>query len=263
MLADLTEGALSPAWPNHSSPTFSLKKSNPMTQFFTTSLWRMALSLSIVLLFAPRLFSQCNPDITPPVAVCDEFTSVSLGADGTATVMAATFDDGSYDDCCLGAFQIRRQTDGPCDGDNTLDDFGPTITFCCAEVGTPIFVALQVNDCAGNSSLCMIEVNITDKIKAGYSMNKTFAQVHYPDNNGSWCKYKDKIVYHGSYGIFAYDMNSEKVIPLALDARDNSVVYRNPTTVDTGTLFLKGLLSESGATGADGPTYSIDASNLL
>ncbi len=105
--------------------------------------------------------------------------------------------------------------------------------------------------------------NITDKIKAGYSMNKTFAQSHYPDNNGSWCKYKDKIVYHGSYGIFAYDMNSEKVIPLALDARDNSVVYRNPTTVDTGTLFIKGLLSKSGATGADGPTYSMDASSLL
>lgn len=105
--------------------------------------------------------------------------------------------------------------------------------------------------------------NITDKIKAGYSMNKTYAQIHYPDNNGSWCKYKNKIVYHGSYGIFAYDMNSEKVIPLLLDARDNSVVYRNPTTVDTGTLFIKGLLSESGATGADGPTYSMDASNLL
>jgi len=36
--------------------------------------------------------------------------------------------------------------------------------------------------------------NITEKIKAGYSMNKTFAQVHHPDANGSWCKYKNKIV---------------------------------------------------------------------
>ena len=105
--------------------------------------------------------------------------------------------------------------------------------------------------------------NLTDKMKAGYSMNKTFGQVHHPDANGSWCKYKNKIVYHGSYGIFAYDLNTEKVIPLLLDARDNSVVYRNPTAVDTGTLFIKGLVSESGAIGADGPTYSIDASNLL
>lgn len=105
--------------------------------------------------------------------------------------------------------------------------------------------------------------NLTDKIMAGYSMNKTFAQVHRPDGEGSWCKHKNKIVYHGSSGIFAYDLNTEKVIPLLLDARDNSVVYRNPTAVDTGTLFIKGLVSESGAIGADGPTFSIDASKLL
>lgn len=105
--------------------------------------------------------------------------------------------------------------------------------------------------------------SLADKIKAGYLMNDTYSHIHYPDDNGSWCKYKNKIVYHGSSGIFAYDMNSEKVIPILLDARDNSVVYRNPTTVDTGTLFVKGLLSESGSIGADGPTYSIDASNLL
>ncbi|HRI72531.1 MAG TPA: hypothetical protein PK156_50190, partial [Polyangium sp.] len=97
--------------------------------------------------------------------------------------------------------------------------------------------------------------NLTEKIEAGYTMNKTFFQAHYPDNNGSWSKHKNKIVYHGSSGIFAYDMTSEKVIPLLLDARDNSVVYRNPTPVDTGTLFVKGLVSQSGATGADGPTY--------
>lgn len=105
--------------------------------------------------------------------------------------------------------------------------------------------------------------DLTEKIKAGYEMNKTYAHVHYPDNEGSWCKYKNKIVYHGSTGIFAYDLNSEKVVPILLDARDNSVVYRNPTTVDTGTLFIKGLLSESGSIGADGPTYVIDASSRL
>jgi len=105
--------------------------------------------------------------------------------------------------------------------------------------------------------------NLTEKMKAGYSMNKTFAQVHYPSDGTSWCKYKNKIVYHGSYGIFAYDTNSEDVVPVLLDARDNSVVYRRPNAVDTGTLFVKGLLSKSGAIGADGPTYVIDASGVL
>jgi hypothetical protein len=105
--------------------------------------------------------------------------------------------------------------------------------------------------------------NLTEKIQAGYSMNKTYSHAHYPDNNGSWCKHKNKIVYHGSSGIFAYDLTSEKVIPILLDARDNSVVYRHPTAVDTGTLFVKGLVSESGAIGADGPTFVIDASGLF
>ena len=134
-----------------------------MTQFFTTSLWRMALSLSIVLLFAPRLFSQCNPDITPPVASCDEFTTVALGADGTATVMAATFDDASFDDCCLGSFQVRRLADGPCDADSTPDAFGPDVTFCCADIGAQFGVELQVNDCAGNSTICLVNVEVQDK----------------------------------------------------------------------------------------------------
>lgn len=105
--------------------------------------------------------------------------------------------------------------------------------------------------------------NLTEKIQAGYAMNKTFGEVHYPASGTSWCKYKNKIVYQGRYGIFAYDMNSEDVVPVLLDARDNSVVYRAPNAVDTGTLFVKGLLSKSGATGADGPTYVIDASGVL
>lgn len=105
--------------------------------------------------------------------------------------------------------------------------------------------------------------NLTDKMKAGYAMNKTFGEVHYPDGGRSWCKYKNKIVYHGRYGIFAYDMNSEDVVPVLLDARDNSVVYQAPNAVDTGTLFVQGLLSKSGAIGASGPTYIIDASGVL
>lgn len=105
--------------------------------------------------------------------------------------------------------------------------------------------------------------NLTDKIKAGYAMNKTYGEAHFPSDGANWCKYKNKIVYQGSYGIFAYDMNSEDVVPVLLDARDNSVVYRSPNAVDTGTLFVKGLLSKSGAIGADGPTYVIDSSGVL
>jgi membrane-bound inhibitor of C-type lysozyme len=42
---------------------------------------------------------------------------------------------------------------------------------------------------------------------------------------------------------------------MRLNARDNSIVYRHPTVLANGTLFVKGLESASGATGADGPTF--------
>ncbi|MDI3285991.1 hypothetical protein [Polyangium sp. 15x6] len=105
--------------------------------------------------------------------------------------------------------------------------------------------------------------NITDKIKASYSMNKTFAEAHHPGHDMTWCKFKNKVVYEGNFGIFAYDLESETVTPLLLDARDNSVVYKYPVAVGTGTLFVKGLESTSGATGADGPMFSLAAANLL
>ena len=50
-------------------------------------------------------------DHTPPVVVCDEFTVVSVTLDGQAEVPASVFDDGSYDDCQLKSFLVRRMDD--------------------------------------------------------------------------------------------------------------------------------------------------------
>ncbi len=53
-------------------------------------------------------------DATPPVAVCDEFTTVSLNSTGMAVVPAEVFDDGSYDDCYLTNFLVQRMDNGDC-----------------------------------------------------------------------------------------------------------------------------------------------------
>src|SRR5690606_26936235 len=47
-------------------------------------------------------------DNTPPVAVCDKFTVVSLTNDGTAIAYANAFDDGSSDNCGVKEFKVRR-----------------------------------------------------------------------------------------------------------------------------------------------------------
>ena len=53
-------------------------------------------------------------DKTPPVTICDEFATVALTSDGTAWVPASVFDDGSYDECKLEKFLVRRMNTTAC-----------------------------------------------------------------------------------------------------------------------------------------------------
>jgi hypothetical protein len=54
-------------------------------------------------------------DNTPPVAVCDQFTVVSLTTGGKAKVNATSFDDGSYDDCKAHCMLVRRMDPAVCE----------------------------------------------------------------------------------------------------------------------------------------------------
>ncbi len=129
------------------------------------SLWLLVL-LCTLLGMGTRLSAQCNPDVTPPTVAADEFTVVSVDANGEVEIMSSVFDDGSYDECCsVVTFEARRAVDGPCDGDNLPDDFGPTITFCCAEVDATISIEFKVSDCSGNTNTTIVQVTIQDKIK--------------------------------------------------------------------------------------------------
>ncbi len=101
-------------------------------------------------------------DLTPPVAVCDAVTEVTLGQDGTAQVPASAFDDGSQDDCCIDHFAARRLVDH-C-GDSTSLVFGPEVTFCCTDALAGMqTVVVRVYDCDGNFNDCMVLVEVTDK----------------------------------------------------------------------------------------------------
>ncbi|RMD68884.1 MAG: hypothetical protein D6818_10995, partial [Bacteroidetes bacterium] len=102
-------------------------------------------------------------DLTPPVAVCDAVTEVTLSQDGTAHVPAAAFDDGSHDDCCIDHFEARRLTDA-C-GDSSSVAFGPDVVFCCADATAGMqTVVVRVYDCDGNFNDCMALVEVTDKM---------------------------------------------------------------------------------------------------
>ncbi len=110
--------------------------------------------------------SECYFDVevidnVRPTAVCDLFSVVSITGNGRATVDAATFDDGSFDNCGVLRFDARKMTD-KCNFGTTL--FTPKVEFCCEEVNTTIMVEFRVTDLSGNSNTCMVEIRVQDKL---------------------------------------------------------------------------------------------------
>ena len=102
-------------------------------------------------------------DNQTPTAICDEITDVNLASNGEAVVFANTFDDGSHDNCCLDHFEVRRMND-PCVDGHDDTQFGPTVVFCCNDVGAGNqMVVFRVFDCHNNFNDCMVEVIVNDK----------------------------------------------------------------------------------------------------
>lgn len=111
-------------------------------------------------------------DKTPPVAVCQQKTVISVGSNGRATVPATVFDDHSHDNCGPVTFQVRRMNPGPCG--TTV--FQPTQEFCCDDVSATnsVRVVLRVIDAAGNSSECMVDAFVQDKIPPRITCPKNY-----------------------------------------------------------------------------------------
>ncbi len=95
-------------------------------------------------------------DDLAPTPVCNASTKLSLGADGQGIIFARSFDNGSYDNCCLEDFQVRRM-------DQENSDLSDYVEFSCLDSGAPIMVVLSVTDCSQNSAICMVEVVVDDK----------------------------------------------------------------------------------------------------
>ena len=111
--------------------------------------------------------ATCMMDVTvqdaiPPTVICDANTVVSLNNTGIVIINADVFDDGSYDNCGPITFEARRMTDN-CGLPNNLI-YRPFIEVCCADVGMTIMVQMRVVDAGGNTSSCMVELTVQDKM---------------------------------------------------------------------------------------------------
>ncbi len=101
-------------------------------------------------------------DQTPPVAVCKTFTTVSLDNFGNGYVKAEDLDQGSFDECALDHFEVQRMSNLPCE--DTVPVWGPSVRFCCEDVGTQVMVAFRVLDKSNNAGTCMVSVLVQDKL---------------------------------------------------------------------------------------------------
>lgn len=93
-------------------------------------------------------------DGTPPIAVCVQFTTVSLSDDGLGRVFAQSFDNGSFDNCLLFDLRVRR-------AGQTIE---PTafIDFSCEDLNSTVPVELWARDIHGNQNFCTVNVSVQD-----------------------------------------------------------------------------------------------------
>jgi len=100
-------------------------------------------------------------DYTNPVAICEQSKVISLRGGDVTKVPAEVFDFGSYDDCSIDKIQVKRQ-DASC-GPEAIE-WSDYAHFCCADaIAGTVPVEFRVIDASGNSSECIVYVEIQDK----------------------------------------------------------------------------------------------------
>ena len=98
-------------------------------------------------------------DNIPPTAICEGFTKVSLGPDGTVDIPSMTINDNSFDACGSIVDVMARRVMPGC---GMVTTFGNSVRFCCADLGETLSVELKVIDDDGNESACFGRVCVED-----------------------------------------------------------------------------------------------------
>ena len=109
-----------------------------------------------------RRFTITVQDDTNPIALCDQFTTVSIKTNGYTEVTAVAVDDGSFDECGDVTLQLQRMED-PCGTDYHIG-WHDKVGFCCEDANTSRMVTLLVTDEGGNTNMCMVTVNVQEKV---------------------------------------------------------------------------------------------------
>jgi hypothetical protein len=115
---------------------------------------------------AKQTFRVRLVDNVAPQAVCITSHTAAIGTDGTVRINAATFNNGSSDNCGISMFMVRRMTgaSGSCGPTVTVDGcYRDYVDFVCADVDKTVMVEMLVVDQNCNINSCMVEVKVQNK----------------------------------------------------------------------------------------------------
>ncbi|MGE5355272.1 MAG: HYR domain-containing protein [Deltaproteobacteria bacterium] len=174
--------------------------------------------------------ASCSFDVTvtdqvQPVAICQQYTVVSLTYDGEAQLPAYAVNSGSYDNCSVVSLKIKKMP--------SAADFADYVTYTCADLASTQMVVLQVSDAAGNKNTCMVNVELQDKI---------FPTINCPQNRKVDCEFiYDPVKLRTSFGWpTAHDNCSYTIttdsstVNFACYADTIKLITRNFTVTDNG-----------------------------
>ncbi len=102
--------------------------------------------------------SQCSFEVTvedmiEPIAICDDELQISIGGEGYARIYAEDVDEGSHDNCSEVSLQVRR----------VGGQWGDYAEFDCDDINEFVVIQLLVEDAAGNTNMCWLEILVEDK----------------------------------------------------------------------------------------------------
>jgi hypothetical protein len=124
--------------------------------------------------FAKQTFRVYMIDNQKPLVNCITSHTASLGTNGTDRIAAATFNNGTTDNCSIAGYKVRRMDkkyfdpttiDGiDCAQPALLDDcYRDYVEFTCDDVGQTIMVEMLACDDNCNTNSCMVEVKVQNK----------------------------------------------------------------------------------------------------
>ncbi|HMQ05829.1 MAG TPA: HYR domain-containing protein [Saprospiraceae bacterium] len=102
-------------------------------------------------------------DMSPPTPICRQNLVVGLNHLGSASLLANALNNGSFDACTEEVTFLAKRLDDGCSDEE--EEWAEWIYFCCADAGKSIMVALLVTDGNGNTNICMVNVEVQDKLE--------------------------------------------------------------------------------------------------